>query len=381
MSERLKVLIVDDATFMRRALTQILELDPTIEVVGSAQNGLEALDKIKTIGPDIITLDIDMPIMDGLSAIRHIMIEMPIPIVVLSSLIHDGSITFEALRLGVVDFIPKPSGAVSQNIDRMKQQIIDRIKVAHRVNLENLRRVRLLKRDKDAKIRDNSAESRPPEYLVVLGTTLSGPNTIIRLVSQLSAAIPASVVVVQEISPKILPSFVEHFNQFVPWEIEVAQHGTVLKRGTCYVSSNEYSLALQANEDGNIRFLLGDGADQPLNRLFSSAAEFFHEKAVGVLLTGIGEDGAEGFARIQQEQGVTIVEDTQCCVYPNLVDHAMRRGVVDRVLHESSLPGAIESIMVLGSDSLSPLIQPLSGVENGAISNSIGKMSLQIDSG
>jgi len=344
MSEKLRVLIVDDATFMRKALTQILE-DSEIEVVDSAQNGLEALHKIKTISPDIITLDIDMPIMDGLSAIRHIMIEMPIPIVVLSSLIHNGAITFEALRLGVVDFIPKPSGAISSNVDRVKQRIIDRIKVAHRVNLENLRRVRLAKRDKSETESSRVRQSRPPEYIVVLGTTLTGPNTIIRLLSQLSVAIPASVVVVQEISPKILPSFAERFNQYVPWEVEVAQHGTVLRQGTCYISSNEYSLALQANEKDKACFLLGDGIGQPLNLLFSSAAEVFHGKAVGVLLTGIGEDGAEGFAKIQEERGVTIVEDTQCCVYPNLVDNAIRRGVVDRTIAENGLPGAIESVV------------------------------------
>jgi two-component system chemotaxis response regulator CheB len=344
MNEKLRVLIVDDATFMRRALTQILE-DPSIEVVDSAKNGLEALGKIKTMSPDIITLDIDMPIMDGLSAIRHIMIEMPIPIVVLSSLVHDGAITFEALRLGVVDFIPKPSGAVSHNIGRMKQQMIDRIKVAHQVNLGNLRRVRLAKRNKNETESGHAMESRAPEYIVVLGTTLTGPNTIIRLLSQLSAVIPASVVVVQEISPKILPSFAKRFNQYVPWEVEVAQHGTVLKQGTCYISSNEYSLALQADEKDKACFVLGDGIGQPLNLLFSSAAEVFHDKTVGVLLTGIGEDGAEGFARIQEERGVTIVEDTQCCVYPNLVDNAIRRGVVDRMIAENSLPEIIESIM------------------------------------
>jgi two-component system chemotaxis response regulator CheB len=362
MSEKLRVLVVDDATFMRKALTQILE-DPEIEVVGSAQNGLEALGKIRSVSPDIITLDIDMPIMDGLSAIRHIMIEMPIPIVVLSSLVHDGTITFEALRLGVVDFIPKPSGAVSHNIDRMKRKIIDRIKVAHRVNLENVRRVRLTRRDKNKRKLNRVMESPAPEYVVVLGTTLTGPNTIIRLVSQLSSVIPASVVVVQEISPKILPSFVERFNQYVPWEVEVAQHGTVLKQGTCYVSSNEYSLALQANEKDKACFLLGDGTGQPLNLLFSSAAEVFHGKTVGVLLTGIGEDGAEGFARIREERGVTFVEDTQCCVYPNLVDNAIQRGVVDHVVHESSLPRAIEAVMSQPRGPLAERGRPPEGTE------------------
>ncbi len=368
MNQKLRVLIVDDATFMRKALAHILE-DSEIEVVDSAQNGLEALRKIKAISPDIITLDIDMPVMDGLSAIRHIMIEMPMPIVVLSSLIHDGAITFEALRLGVVDFIPKPSGSISPNVGRMRQQIIDRIKVAHRVNLENLRRVRLAKRSDHKKESSRVTESRPPEYIVVLGTTLTGPNTIIRLLSQLSSAIPASVVVVQEISPKILPSFAKRFSQYVSWEVEVAKHGTLLKQGTCYISSNEYSLALQVDEKDLACFSLGDGIGQPLNLVFSSAAEVFHGKAVGVLLTGIGEDGAEGFARIREERGVTIVEDTQCCVYPNLVDNAIQRGVVDRIIAENSLPAAIESVMSPPSGPTGQTSHPQGGIEERAPSN------------
>jgi two-component system, chemotaxis family, protein-glutamate methylesterase/glutaminase len=343
MSEQLNVLIVDDAAFMRKAVTDILKSDPGIHVVGTAQNGLEALDKIKSLHPDVVTLDIDMPIMDGIMAIRHIMIEAPIPIVVLSSLIHDGSITFEALRLGVVDFIPKPSGAISLNIDRSRQQIIDRVKVAHSVNLENLRRVRLSSNGNGKIKSEKDADRSRPEYLIVLGTTLSGPNTIIRLISQLPADLPASIIVVQEIAPRILPSFVERFNQYVSWKIEEAQDGLPLRQGTCYLGSNEYSLKLRATEEGAIHFELGDGTPRPLDLLFSSAAALFRQKTVGVLLTGVGEDGAEGFARIKQEQGTTLVEDTQCCVYPNLANNAIQQGMVDHVLHEVSLPGAIAS--------------------------------------
>jgi two-component system chemotaxis response regulator CheB len=143
MEEKLKVLVVDDASFMIKAVSEFLESDPGIEVVGSAKNGLEGIEKIKELHPDVITLDIDMPVMDGISAMRHIMIESPVPVVVLSSLSGDGSITFEALRLGVVDFVPKPSGAISADINSSKQQIIDRLKIAHSVNFENIRRVKL----------------------------------------------------------------------------------------------------------------------------------------------------------------------------------------------------------------------------------------------
>ena len=143
----------------------------------------------------------------------------------------------------------------------------------------------------------------------------------------------------------------------------MAQQGEVLRQGTCYISSNEYSLALKADEKGHARFLLWDGTGDPLDVLFSSAAEVFHGKTVGVLLTGIGQDGAEGFARIQRARGLTIVENTQCCVYPNLVDNAIRRGVVDRVIAENALPGAIESAVSRPSAPLGRTGRPPGGAE------------------
>jgi len=130
MDEKIKVLIVDDAAFMVKAIKEIMEADSRIEVVGSARNGQEGLEMIKSLKPDVITLDVDMPVMDGIRAVRHIMIECPVPIVMLSSLSAHGEITFEALRLGVVDFLPKPSGAISKDIHRSRNEIIDRVKIA-----------------------------------------------------------------------------------------------------------------------------------------------------------------------------------------------------------------------------------------------------------
>ena len=343
--EKLKVVIVDDAAFMRKALAQILGGDPEIEVVDAVKNGLEALQVIKAKRPDVITLDMDMPIMDGLTAIRHLMIEAPLPIVVLSSLVQDGSVIFEALRLGVVDFIPKPSGAISLNIHGEKKKIIDRVKMAYSVKLHNLRRVRLSPQQGKSGI-CKAANSLPsPEYLITLGTSISGSNTLIRLISQLSPAMPATVVAVQEISPKILSSFVRALNQFVPWTVEEGRDGVLLNQGTFYICSNENSIRIEKTGSG-VACLRVNGADpQPLNLLFATAADVFRQKALGVLLTGLGNDGVEGFARIRQKGGMTIGEDTDCCVHPHLVGNALRHGVVDFILHEKEIPGVIHSVL------------------------------------
>lgn len=344
MADIIKVLIVDDAAFMRRAIADVLGSDPQIEVVGTARNGLEGLEAIKSLNPDVITLDIDMPVMDGLTGIRHIMIESPVPIVVLSSLFTDGAITFDALRLGVVDFIPKPSGAVSTDIEKSQRQLIDRIKMASSVNLENIRRVRLLNWDINERLAARYGYIQL-DYLLALGTTLSGPNTVIRLLSNLPPRLPTAVVVVQEISPKIITAFAKQFDASVPWRVRVAEDDMPVEQGTCYISSYEKPVRIQATAEGSPCLKQAADGKMPLDLLFSSAADVFHQNTVGVLLTGIGEDGARGFAQIRKNQGVTLAQDTQCCVYPNLTHHAIQQGAVDIVLDELKLPQAIASIM------------------------------------
>ncbi len=344
MQEDIKVLVVDDAAFMRKAIVEVLAGDPQLNIVGTARNGQEGLDQIKALQPDVITLDIDMPIMDGLTSIRHIMIESPVPIVVLSSLFSDGAITFDALRLGVVDFIPKPSGAVSTDIDQSRQQLIDRIKLASAVNLDNIRRVRLSRWDRQAHFSDLYGY-HPLEYLLTLGTTLSGPNTVIRMLANLTPTLPTAVVAVQEISPQIIGAFVKQFDASVPWRIREAQDGMPIEQGTCYISSYQNAVRIQTNADGAPCLHVIGPAEDPLNMLFSSAAEVFQQNTVGVLLTGIGNDGAEGFGHIRELSGVTLAQDTQCCVYPNLTYNAIQQGTVDIVLDEIELPQAISSIM------------------------------------
>jgi two-component system chemotaxis response regulator CheB len=271
------------------------------------------------------------------------MIESPVPIVVLSSLFSDGSVTFEALRLGVVDFIPKPSGAVSRDIANGRQQIADRLKMAHAVNMDNIRRVRLL--DWNAKERLCERYGyQPLDHLIALGTSLGGPNTIIRLFSILSPNLPAAALVVQEISPKILPTFVKRFDEHVPWKVAAAGDDVVIEQGTCYIGSSENAIRVQVNQKGEPCLKVdGRASQRPLDLLFSSSAHVFSRNAVGVLLSGIGDDGADGFSRIQAKSGVTIAQHTDTCVYPNLTRNAIERRTVDIVADESRLPAEIEA--------------------------------------
>lgn len=340
MDDPIKVLIVDDALFMRKAISEILQSDKSLSVIGTARDGLDGLEKIRELQPQVVTLDIDMPRMDGLAAIRHIMIESPVPVVVLSSLFSDGAVTFEALRLGVVDFVPKPSGGISEDMDRSRRQIIDRVKIASDVNFENIRRVRMQAGDPNENLSVRYG-FHPLEHLITLGTSLSGPNTVIRLLTRLSPTLPAAMVVVQEIAPQILPSFAKKFNEHVPWSIAVAQDGQILEQGVCYLCSNTQAVRVDRNENDQPCIRLSEAVPQPLNELFISAAEVFGQNTIGVLLTGLGDDGADGFERIRSCKGNTIAQDSKCCVYPNLTHNAIEKGTVGTIADEMHLPGAI----------------------------------------
>lgn len=344
MNKKYKVLVVDDASFMTKAISEILESDPDIEVIGTAKNGLEGLKKIKELRPDVITLDMDMPVMNGIQAVRHIMIECPLPIVVLSSLFSDGSVTFDALRLGVVDFVAKPSGAISQDIHSSKQQIINRVKLADSVQLDTIRRIRVSIQDSRASLSERYG-FHSLDYIIAVGTSLTGPNTFIQLLTTLSPGLPAAVVVVLEISPKVLPSFVEKFNDFSPWKIEIAKDGMVLEQGVSYIHSNLSSLVVGVNEDGNPCLYLGDPVENPLDVFFSSASDVFKKRTVGVLLTGCGCDGSNGFAKIKEKSGTTIAQSIETCVYPNLTDHAIKENTVDLVVAQDKLVETIESVI------------------------------------
>jgi two-component system chemotaxis response regulator CheB len=163
--------------------------------------------------------------------------------------------------------------------------------------------------------------------------------------TRLNAGLPAAAVILLEISPKILAAFAEKFNEFVLWKIQVARQGTVLEQGVCYIQSNMASLTVGLNENGDPCFQLGDRVENPLNTFFRSAAEVFRENTVGVLLTGYGDDGSDGFAAIQEKSGKTIAQSVESCVYPNLTDIAIKRNKVDLVVEEAKLAEAIESVI------------------------------------
>ena len=186
------------------------------------------------------------------------------------------------------------------------------------------------------------------DYIVTIGTTLGGPNTVINLMTALPPTLPVSIVVIQEIAPRILPAFTRQFAELTPWRVEAAVPSKVLEQGVCYICSNEEPLIIGRNDSNETCMMENDGKVRPLNALFSSASNVFGTNTIGVLLNGIGDDGTDGFSKIRDNSGVTIAQSTSTCVYPNLTQCAIDKGNVDYIVDGNSLAMQIESVVHAG---------------------------------
>jgi two-component system, chemotaxis family, protein-glutamate methylesterase/glutaminase len=335
-----RTLIVDDAPLMRKVIQEILNKHAEIEVVGTAANGQECLEKILELKPDVVTLDIDMPIMNGLTAIKNIMVRYQIPIVIISSLVQDGYFAFEALRLGVMDFVPKPSRVAVENWANEEELVRMRVRLAASMQVHRMRRVR---RQKQITQSGGSPETSPVAA-VVMGTTLAGPNTIMHIVTQMAPDFPGVIIAVQEIHPRILAPFCSCFSDISPLEIVPVTDSVPLHAGKVYMASTSKGLRIDsANGSGELILQITDTQESPVNQLFSSAAKRFQEDTCGVLLTGVGNDGADGLRQIRENGGLTIAQEQDCCVYPNLVENALRHEVVDLVMSNQGIASRLKS--------------------------------------
>jgi two-component system chemotaxis response regulator CheB len=336
-----RILIVDDAPLMRKAIQEIIGKDGKIEVVGTAINGQDCIEKVPKLKPDVVTLDIDMPVMNGITAIKNIMVRHQTPIVIVSSLIEDGYFAFEALRLGVVDFVPKPSRIVSGAWGDEEEILRQRVRAASGIKIHRMRRVRRLKRSNSSP----ASNGKSPTAVVVMGTTLAGPNTVMHIVTQLPPDFAGAIIAVQEIHPRILAPFCSSFNEMSPLEVIPVTSPCKLRQSKVYLASTFNGLRIegdQANPD-ELVLIPEQTSEAPIDQLFESAAHLFRDRACAVLLTGVGTDGAEGMREIKKHGGLTIGQNQDCSVFPNLVDNAIQQNVVDVLMTNHGIAGRLET--------------------------------------
>ncbi len=339
-SEIIRVLVADDSCFMRKSLTYILESDASIKVVGDAGDGIEAIAKVREFRPDVVLLDIEMPRMDGLSALMRIMNECPTPVLVLSGLDKkDPTIAIKALEYGAVDFIAKPSGVISYDINKISGEIIAKVKTAAGVNVQKLRLIR-----PPVSYRKQETQ-RAQKGIVVIGASTGGPRAIVTVLSGLLRDTPAAILVVQHIVPEFVPSLVDRLRWGCSMEVAIAQEGEVLYPNRILVASGYPTSVVKEGDQKKVNLT---GAASPdynsyaINHAMQSVAEAYGGCALGVLLTGMGSDGATGMKAIKDAGGGTIAEDQSTCIVYGMPRAAIELGCVDRVV---PLPEIAQAIM------------------------------------
>ncbi len=316
---------------MRQYLRDILGGDPELEVVGVARDGREAVEKACALRPDVVTMDINMPVMDGLTALQYIMAQCPCPVVMVSSLTQAGALaTFEALELGAVDYVAKPSGTVSRDIKKQAGEIVARVKAAARARPRRGRVVPLRPARPTPAAPAPQPRALRVEYVIV-GVSTGGPATLMEILPQLPPDLGVPVVVVQHMPPQFTGPFAARLGQHCALRVKEACAGDALEPGSIYVAPGGRHLKVARRLGGGLRVRLSDeprvlyvpSVDVTID---SFLKEVGAGRLMGVLLTGMGNDGAQGLARIRAGGGLTIAEDESTAVVWGMPGEAVRLG-------------------------------------------------------
>ncbi len=335
MVNNIKVVVVDDSAFMRKVISSILEEDPSIKVVATAKNGLEAIDKVCELKPDVVTMDVEMPKMDGITAVREIMRKCPVPIVMVSSHTYEGAeATIKALEAGAVDFVPKPSGPISLDIRKVADEIKKKVKLAATVDVKRAG-LTVSKVKATRPLTLGTVKVGAPR-VVAIGTSTGGPRALQQVIPALPKDMPCGVLVVQHMPPGFTKSLANRLNQLSALTVEEASGGEEVKGGMVYIAPGDKHLIVESR-GGKLYTKLLDtppyGGHKPsVDVLMMSVADEACPKAVGVIMTGMGKDGAKGMKLIKEKGGKTIAEDASTCVVFGMPKAAIELNVVDVVV-------------------------------------------------
>lgn len=346
---QIRVLVIDDSAFMRKIIPQILQSEKEINVIGTARDGIDGLEKIRELQPDVITLDVEMPRMDGLSMLKKLMKDSPLPVVMLSSMTQVGSVTtIEALEAGAIDFVPKPSGAISLDVDKVKNELIEKVKVASRVKLNGLLsgfKKGISDQDKN-NYRDKLKKKQAAKNIITVGSSTGGPQALCKLIPMIDSNISAGIAVVQHMPPLFTNALAKRLDKLSSLNVIEAGDGDLIREGTCLVAPGGYHL--EVNSDGSVKLTTTPPvkAVRPaVDVLMSTAAKVYENRTVGVILTGMGNDGTVGMAQIKKYGGKTVAQDESTCVVFGMPRSAIEKGYVDKIMPLDRIPKTIMSFV------------------------------------
>ena len=339
------VLVVDDSAFMRKLVSEMIDASGEFRVVGTARNGIDALKKVHALDPDIVTLDVEMPELDGIGALGYIMSESPRPVVILSGAATGAAddVTIRALELGAVEFVRKPSGPISLDLPAVRDQLLDALRAAAQVNLRSV--------DPLARPTIGGPATRVPRSeawanrAIAIASSTGGPRALAEVIPHLPGDLDAAVLVVQHMPAGFTRSLAERLDAQSRLAVREARHGERLVRGRVYVAPGGYHMRVAA-EQGGPTIALDDsppiwGVRPAADPLFRSLAEHFREGAVGVVLTGMGRDGAVGLRAIHDAGGLGIAQDRETSIIFGMPHAAATGGGASRILPLAEIAPAL----------------------------------------
>lgn len=341
----IRVLVVDDSGFFRRRIVEILDADDRLQVVGTATNGREAIQKVMELKPDVVTMDIEMPVMDGITAVKRIMKLQPTPILMFSSLSYEGAqATLDALEAGALDFLPKRFDEFSQDREEAKRMLRARVRQigAQRLAVKPAARPATTPAPGAttgaiiAKRPLAAARKRGDFRLVAIGSSTGGPVALQQVLAQLPADFPLPVLLVQHMPATFTPAFAQRLNQQCPIRVKEAEDGELLEKGTAYLAPGGRQLGL-VERGGQVRLRVYDGAPDlhyrpSVDLAFTSAAEVFPGKVLSVVMTGMGADGREGARALKQGGSTVWAQDEATCVIYGMPAAVVEANLADQVL-------------------------------------------------
>ena len=352
--KRIRVLVADDSALMRRTLRLVIEADPELELVGTARDGEDVLQKARELRPDVISMDIHMPKVDGITALQIIVQENICPVVMLSSLTHKGAVTtFECLELGAFDFVGKPDGTVSSDLGSVARELILKLKAA--AGMGTLQRTGKRRRE----LRQELVRTKPALAgidfdrlkqngtfkAVAIGISTGGPATIMEVLPQIPQAIRGAVFLVQHMPESFTNTFARRLNDACDLEVVEVESGMEVQPGHCYVARGSSHLTLYRRLNGQVFIRMPTTPPMlfvpSVNVMMESVLAVYGRDTIGVLMTGIGDDGADQMMRIKEAGGYTIAESEESCVVYGMPREVIERGAACEVRPSWEIASAI----------------------------------------
>jgi two-component system chemotaxis response regulator CheB len=355
MPKTIQVLVVDDSTFMRKSLSAMLAADPRIAIAGMARNGEEALQQVHQLNPDVVTMDVEMPGMNGIEALKRIMAEHPVPVVMVSSLTAEGAgDTLKALELGAIDYIPKQLDGVAMKIYDIQKELIEKIVAAAGANIPRRHEARGARPEANSSrplplapyLTSKSVTATRGAKLVAIGCSTGGPQALLEVLPAFPSDFPAGIVIVQHMPKTFTKPFADRMNEVCSLEVKEAVDGDEVKPGRILIAPGGVQCRVKRKSITSTVIALSPNVEHHLHApsvdiMMQSVASMYGERGIAVILTGMGHDGLEGVKAIKAAKGRTIVQDEKTCIVYGMPKAVVEAGCADKVIPLSGVAGEI----------------------------------------